>query len=150
MFIIFAFYLLIFSGKINSSPKAASNSSQKIVATSAYDNAIKRMTAVSHKTVLQLVSRDKFTLLYMGRKSCPHCQQFMTVFEPSLKKTKKQVYYLNSEKMSDSLYRFADKYKIEEIPQLMAFRKGHLIETFEGKPDEKSILAFLDNYSDSE
>lgn len=112
-----------------------------------YDKLINSTTEIDSKKNKELISQNNNNIIYIGRRSCPYCQQFITTLEPSILKTQAKVYYLNTEEKDKELFDFADKYQIKEIPQLLVFKENEIVEKYDRSTNQEGLIDFLKKYN---
>lgn len=104
-----------------------------------YEEKVKQFHKISAKEVLNTKKlQSKF--LYIGRKSCPYCRNFVTLLEQIKQELKIDVFYLNSEDKSelDHLKKVGEKFDINAVPTLLYISKDGKCKKYIG--DNKEAL----------
>lgn len=99
--------------------------------TSVYKTVTANMKSVTPEEYLEVLATGDSTILYVGRETCPYCSDFINRVS-SLDLS--MVYYMDTEEKTDALYAFADRYKIDAIPQLLRFQNAEIAERFDIRP----------------
>ena len=79
--------------------------------------------------------------LYVGKKTCLHCQEFVPVLKKAAQDLKLKIYYLDSEKASTDakLKEVGKKYQIEGVPTLLRIDSDNHFEMYSGDSDEELL-----------
>ena len=67
-----------------------------------YQIAVNRFQKISIEAVEQKIQHQESFYLYTGREGCPYCQKFAPKLAKAVDKTKRTVYYLDSEHIDKS------------------------------------------------
>lgn len=90
-----------------------------------YQIAVNRLQKISLEAVEQKIQHQEGFYLYTGRESCPYCQEFAPKLAKAVNKTKRTVYYLDSEHMDKSSWNnFKKTVGFKTIPNLTYFTNG--------------------------
>ena len=90
-----------------------------------YQIAVNRFQKISIEAVEQKIQHQESFYLYTGRKGCPYCQKFAPKLAKAVSKTKRTVYYLDSEHIDKSSWNnFKKIVGFKTIPNLTYFTNG--------------------------
>ena len=89
-----------------------------------YQIAVNRLQKISIETVEQKIQHQESFYLYTG-EGCPYCQKFAPKLAKAVDKTKRTVYYLDSEHIDKSSWNnFKKTVGFKTIPNLTYFTNG--------------------------
>ena len=113
---------------------------------SGYQEKTQKMMNTTPEDFVSLLDSEETIFLYLGRESCPYCQQFVTKLQGI---SLSDIYYIDTEEKSEALYAFAETYQITSIPQLIQFHKGEIQARLDISKHTKTeeIQKFLENNS---
>ena len=90
-----------------------------------YQIAVNRFPKISIEAVEQKIQHQESFYLYTGREGCPYCQKFAPKLVKAVDKTKRIVYYLDSEHIGKSSWNnFKKIVGFKTIPNLTYFTNG--------------------------
>lgn len=90
-----------------------------------YQIAISRLQKISLEAVEQKIQHQESFYLYTGREGCPYCQKFAPKLAKAVDKTKRTVYYLDSEHIDKTSWNnFKKIVGFKTIPNLTYFTNG--------------------------
>ncbi|MGT2933820.1 thioredoxin domain-containing protein [Streptococcus catagoni] len=105
------------------------------------------MKEVSLFDINKMMTQKKTFYLYTGRSTCPHCRRFLPKLLKASKKSKRTVFYLNSQhtKSDKPLQIFRQHYKINTVPNLSFFKAGQSLQSLKkgSKASKQDIYFFL-------
>lgn len=114
-----------------------------------YKDYVAPLTPISFDDLAQKMARGEAFILFLGRETCPYCQQFVPKLYEVLQDQPTQVYYFNTEDKSDqNLQAFRDKFGIATVPNLSYYEGDQLVATLEegsqaSRSDISALLAQL-------
>lgn len=97
------------------------------------------------------IQNDESFFIYIGRESCPYCQEFVPKLAQAVKETGVIVYYLDSGKLEKTEWmNFKNSLEFRTIPNLTYFSNGIVMERFQnrnqvGVEDVIEFLVEMDN-----
>lgn len=82
--------------------------------------------------------------LYVGRKTCPHCRDFVSQLSKLVKESKYKIYYLDSENAStdEKIQKIGKKFNISGVPCLLKIYSNGDSEKYTGN-SEKALEDWL-------
>jgi len=90
-----------------------------------YQIAVNRFQKISIEAVEQKIQHQESFYLYTGREGCPYCQKFAPKLAKAVDKTKRTVYYLDSEHIDKSSWNnFKKIVGFKTISNLTYFTNG--------------------------
>ena len=90
-----------------------------------YQIAVNRFQKISIEAVEQKIQHQESFYLYTGREGCPYCQKFAPKLAKAVDKTKRTVYYLDSEHIYKSSWNnFKKIVGFKTISNLTYFTNG--------------------------
>lgn len=87
-----------------------------------YELAVNSFTNISLQEAEKKISNNESFFLYIGRESCPYCQMFAPKLSDAISEMDVQIYYLNSEQVTDELEEFMMRYEIAFVPSFIHFQ----------------------------
>ena len=79
--------------------------------------------------------KRQIRFVYIGRETCPYCREFAPKLKEASRSINARIYYIDTEKKTDELAKFAEQYHIDSIPTLLVFKDGQLQETLSNSSD---------------
>jgi len=90
-------------------------------------------------------------IVFIGRPTCPYCQQFAPMLTRVVKEGGYFVYYYNTDAASqadqESYYTVMMELGIEGVPSLIFLSEGRVMDKLYDTTNEAELRAFLDQYS---
>ncbi|WP_370683757.1 thioredoxin family protein [Enterococcus faecium] len=83
--------------------------------------------------------RQKPIFIYFGRITCPVCREFAPVLANINQRTKKKIFYFNTEQTDTDpfIQKIRGRYAITTVPALIYLREDNTYETFNTQEYEK-------------
>ncbi|MHB9652717.1 thioredoxin domain-containing protein (plasmid) [Enterococcus faecalis] len=109
-----------------------------------YEEKVKQFYKISATEVLNTKKlQSKF--LYIGRKSCPYCRNFVTLLEQIKQELKIDVFYLNSEDKSEleQLKKVGEKFDINTVPTLLFISKDGKCKKYIGENNKEALKEWV-------
>lgn len=98
----------------------------QFLGTSEYERNVRYFVPTDIKEVRAKIQEGDDFLLYLGRESCPDCEDFVPTLNQVAKTLRIPVYYMDSTgtKEHKELKAFREEYDVESVPTLLIFQKG--------------------------
>lgn len=93
----------------------------KLFNTSEYDRQVKSFKKVSVSEIKDNIENKKDFILYLGRKTCPDCVDFVPLLSKVAKENDLEILYLDTERGINhkEIKKFRKEYEILYVPTLM-------------------------------
>ena len=88
--------------------------------------------------------KKKINFIYVGSETCSICKEFGPKLKQAAKETNSTIYYIDTDKKTDSLTKFIDQSQIQTIPTLLVFKDGQLQQTL--LIDENTRIDYLKEF----
>lgn len=88
--------------------------------------------------------KNKINFIYVGSETCSICKELGPKLKQAAKETNSTIYYIDTDKKTDSLTKFIDQSQIQTIPTLLVFKDGQLQQTL--LIDENTRIDYLKEF----
>ena len=97
-----------------------------------------------------LSDNDSGTFVYVGRPTCPACQQFEPILETTLADLGQELYYFETDRAnsddSDRTSAILNQLDVTGVPVIVYILNGQVIDSLVGVHDQDAIMEFFDAY----
>lgn len=103
---------------------------------------------VSSTKLLSKMAQQESFLLYVGKDSCPACQNFNSLLRAAGDEVNEpEIFYYNTEKAKHkkTVLRTLD---VEDVPSLVFIKKGIVFDRADNTTDQVAIKTFLEKYKE--
>lgn len=103
------------------------------------------ITADSNQ-ILDILSENQTSYIYVGRPSCPNCQDFKPVLDEVMQEISDKVFYYNTDEMrNEAEYEnIIETLDIVGVPTMIKIENGKVTEELIGVQDNESLLQFFE------
>ncbi|GAB6169576.1 thiol reductase thioredoxin [Clostridium carnis] len=109
-----------------------------------YEQDIKPFEKVFSTQADKLLSNEDFSVVYIGRGTCPYCRKFAKKLSGLTNKVNTTIYYVNSDDFSDNeISSFRKKYNILTVPGFIVNKHGEIEVRCDSSTPEDEILDML-------
>ena len=102
---------------------------------------------ITNSNLQSIIDNEKTALVYFGRPTCPHCQQFMPVLKSVLSQRNLNVYYYNTDAgradNADLMIQLLGELNVSSVPTFMKIENGVERTRLDTK-DEHSLIEFIE------
>ena len=92
----------------------------------------------------QLLSNNSFTIIYIGRSTCPFCRKFAKKLNSLMNDIDSTIYYVESDNTYDvEIQAFRDKYNILTVPGFIVNKNGNITVRCDSSTPEKELLDMI-------
>ena len=143
---IVSFIALFFMMSIINPRVYVSNDNTLVYRSSEYVQATRHFVQLDNATIQNEMDTQKkqIRFVYVGRETCPYCREFAPKLKQAAKETNSTIYYIDTDKKTDSLTKFIDQSQIQTIPTLLVFKDGQLQQTL--LIDENTRIDYLKEF----
>ena len=101
----------------------------------------------STKLLSKMAQQESF-LLYVGKNSCPACQDFNSLLKAASDEAgQPEIFYYNTEKAKHKKT-VLKTLSVEEVPSLVYVKNGVVFDRADNTTDQAAIKAFLEKYKE--
>lgn len=110
-----------------------------------YQQAVTTFNKNNATQIEEKISNGDTFYLYIGRESCPFCQDFAPLLKKASTEVKQTIDYFDAESPSKKDDQLLDQLDIHSFPMLLKISEGHIIKTFDTEAEYQvaNIIDFL-------
>jgi len=102
---------------------------------------------ISNSQLQAMIDEKEEALIYVGRPTCPQCQEFEPLLRETLANNKTTIYYYNTDEArkdsSNALSNLAAKLNVDTVPSVIKLSKGKTIDKMVGVKTTDAISEFI-------
>lgn len=111
---------------------------------SVYEENIKSFKKVLSTEANKLLTSEDFTIVYIGRGTCPFCLKFAKKLSGLVDKIDTTIYYIDTNNLSDtSIESFREQYNIVTVPGFIVYKNKKLQVRCDSSIPEGELLDML-------
>ena len=101
---------------------------------------------VGSTKLLSEMAQKKSFLLYIGKTSCPACQEFVPLLKSAYDESgQPEVFYYDTDKAKHKKT-VLRTLNVDEVPSLIYIKKGEVFDRLDNTADQNAIKVFLEKY----
>ncbi|OTN76137.1 hypothetical protein A5886_001214 [Enterococcus sp. 8G7_MSG3316] len=108
---------------------------------------------VRNQELAQALESDSKFFIYIGRPTCPICEDFESILENALEELDNNLYYFNTDKARDEdeekMLALIESLEIVAVPTIIYVEYGEVISQLNGLHTQVEVIDFFETYSDN-
>lgn len=111
--------------------------------TNSFQELVHDFSPVSVEVAEKLITKQKGTILFIGRETCPYCQRFIPKLHQVVQEEGLTVYFIDSSIPSPALQDFRQRYQATTVPALLFAAADGVQIRCDSSMSEQEIKQFL-------